>query len=226
MKYFTCFLLTLLYLSGTFAQQGVGINTNSPHASAALDVSSTDKGMLIPRMSQSQRNAIVSPANGLLVYQTDNVSGFYFYDGSAWTYLNGSGGLSLPLTISTGGTGAINRSQALNNLLPNQSGKNGAYLYNQGSNVAWTTPVPVRYYISTVGIYPSSSGCTYGCLGEISMWPPTVNFSGALKPCNGDLLSIAMNTALFSLLGVEYGGNGSTTFALPNFNNATPVGKP
>ncbi len=42
--------------------------------------------------------------------------------------------------------------------------------------------------------------------------------------CNGQILSIAQNTALFSLLGTTYGGNGQTTFALPDLRGRTPVG--
>jgi len=50
----------------------------------------------------------------------------------------------------------------------------------------------------------------------------TPSTGGAL--CNGALMSISQNTALFSILGTTYGGNGVTTFALPNFQGATPVG--
>jgi microcystin-dependent protein len=62
-----------------------------------------------------------------------------------------------------------------------------------------------------------------GTIGEIRM------FAGNFAPrswafCNGQLLSIAQNTALFSILGTMYGGNGQTTFALPNFNGRTAVG--
>jgi hypothetical protein len=77
-----------LYNSGT----AVGIGTSSPNASAALDVSSTTKGILLPTMTQSQRNAIASPATGLLVFQTDNTPGFYYYNGTAWVAIGGSGG--------------------------------------------------------------------------------------------------------------------------------------
>ena len=64
----------------------VGIGTTSPDASAVLDIqsSSNDKGILIPRMTQAQRNAISSPATGLMIFQTDGNVGFYFYDGSSW----------------------------------------------------------------------------------------------------------------------------------------------
>jgi len=48
------------------------------NTSAILDASSSSKGVLIPRMSLEQRNNIISPATGLLIYQTDNTPGFYF----------------------------------------------------------------------------------------------------------------------------------------------------
>jgi hypothetical protein len=54
------------------------------NASSVLDVKSTAKGFLAPRMLQSERLAISSPADGLLVYQTDGTAGFYYYNGSAW----------------------------------------------------------------------------------------------------------------------------------------------
>jgi hypothetical protein len=57
----------------------LGIGTNSPNGSSILDLASTTKGLLIPRMSMGLRNAIVAPATGLLIYQTDNTPGFYYY---------------------------------------------------------------------------------------------------------------------------------------------------
>jgi hypothetical protein len=68
----------------------VGINTPSPSASAILEVSSTSQGVLFPRMTKAQRQAITAPATGLLVFQTDAALGFYYFDGSYWIYLTGS----------------------------------------------------------------------------------------------------------------------------------------
>lgn len=56
--------------------------------SAALEVESTTKGLLPPRMTEAQKNAIPSPAEGLLVYQNSGVKGWYGFDGSAWVKLN------------------------------------------------------------------------------------------------------------------------------------------
>jgi hypothetical protein len=77
-----------LFSLATFAQ--VGIGTATPNASAQLDVTSTTKGFLPPRMTSTQRAAITSPPTGLLVYQTNEVSGLYYYTGSLWTIVNAS----------------------------------------------------------------------------------------------------------------------------------------
>lgn len=79
-------LFILIMIDCAALSQSVGVNTSSPEASAALDVSATDKGMLVPRMNSSQRGAIASPANGLLVYDTDTKS-FWFREGSSWVEL-------------------------------------------------------------------------------------------------------------------------------------------
>ncbi|MCU7614224.1 hypothetical protein N0B16_07230 [Chryseobacterium sp. GMJ5] len=70
------------------AKAQVGINTTTPDPSSALDINSTTKGLLAPRMTTAQRNAIVSPADGLLVYDT-TLKLFYFYTSatSSWSQL-------------------------------------------------------------------------------------------------------------------------------------------
>lgn len=79
-------LALLCLLCGLGAStQNVGINTPSPDNSAQLEIASTTKGLLIPRMTQAQRLSIPSPANGLLVYQTDGQPGFYFNFGGPTT---------------------------------------------------------------------------------------------------------------------------------------------
>ncbi len=76
---------TIILLLATMAYgQGVAINEDgaAPDPSAMLEVTSTEKGILIPRMTQAQRDAIAEPATGLLIYQTDATAGFYFNAGS------------------------------------------------------------------------------------------------------------------------------------------------
>lgn len=80
-KLFTLFAFTLLVFI-TYSQN-VGIGTNTPSTSALLDISSTTKGLLLPRMTTIQRNSIVSPVAGLMIYDTDRKS-IHHYDGSNW----------------------------------------------------------------------------------------------------------------------------------------------
>jgi hypothetical protein len=56
-----------------------------------LDISSTTAGLLAPRMTAAQKTAIATPANGLLIYQTDGTAGFYYYNGTTWTPFGSSG---------------------------------------------------------------------------------------------------------------------------------------
>jgi|TARA_R110000823_G_scaffold159218_1_gene290244 hypothetical protein len=85
-------VLFVLLFSASAIQAQVGIGTTNPNASSALDISSTTKGLLTPRMTTTQRNAIVAPAESLLVFDT-TVDAFYFYDTttSAWVKLANEG---------------------------------------------------------------------------------------------------------------------------------------
>ena len=82
MKQIFTFLAAVLLTATTYAQ--VGIGTTDPNGSAALDITSTTKGLLIPRMLAAARTAIDTPATGLMVFQTDGTAGFYYYNGSSW----------------------------------------------------------------------------------------------------------------------------------------------
>ena len=87
------YLLIIIFYGNAMNAQNVAVNTDgsSAHTSALLDIKSTSKGMLIPRMTTVQRTAINSPATGLLVYDTD-ANSFWFFNGDMWTNLTGSAG--------------------------------------------------------------------------------------------------------------------------------------
>ncbi len=91
MGYKNIFTVLLLFSCVVLSAQ-TGIGTTTPNASAKLEVYSTDKGFLLPRMTSVQRSSIASPANGLLVYQTDGDAGFYVNTGipatPVWTRVN------------------------------------------------------------------------------------------------------------------------------------------
>ncbi|HET8829600.1 MAG TPA: hypothetical protein VFM79_09665 [Pelobium sp.] len=92
LKFFYSIVLGTILLLGcsqlTFAQGSVGVGTLNPDASAVLDVVSTSKGVLLPRLTVAQRDAIATPANGLIVYNSSD-SKFNYWDGAKWEEVGG-----------------------------------------------------------------------------------------------------------------------------------------
>ncbi len=111
-KIFTLFAVTIFAALSTNAQNifpstgSAGIGTAAPNTSSILEMVSTAKGLLIPRMTKTQRDAISSPATGLMIYQTNSTPGFYYYSGTAWTAVSSKGAntslsnLKAPLAIN------------------------------------------------------------------------------------------------------------------------------
>lgn len=81
------FFCCLILLVTTFTNAQVGIGTSNVDPSARLQVDATNRGFLPPRMTSTLRGQITNPAIGLVVYQTDQVSGFYYYTGTEWKQL-------------------------------------------------------------------------------------------------------------------------------------------
>ena len=80
--------LSILSCSFAYSQSvGIGDEKFTPHPSALLELKSGAKGLLIPRVTESDRQAIDNPAEGLLIYQTDGSAGFYLYSASRWSLL-------------------------------------------------------------------------------------------------------------------------------------------
>src|SRR4249920_3097140 len=91
MKKIFLLIAALSYCSFNYAQTNTfpasgnaGIGTVTPDPSSILDMGSVTQGLLVPRMTMAQRDSIVTPAKGLLLYQTDSTAGFVFYDGTTW----------------------------------------------------------------------------------------------------------------------------------------------
>lgn len=87
-KYLLVIIIAFLLLN-TKAISQVGIGTTTPDPSSILDLSSTTQGVLTPRMTTAQRIAIISPSEGLLVFDTVEDS-FYYFNGGSWVQLQGA----------------------------------------------------------------------------------------------------------------------------------------
>ena len=95
----TLFIAIFILASNLFAQNNVGIGTNTPDASALLELSSTSLGLLIPRVQLDDANTaapITSPAEGLLIYNEtgSEAHGFWYWDGSQWIQVGAGSSIS------------------------------------------------------------------------------------------------------------------------------------
>ncbi len=102
-KFQSIFALSLFSMISAYAQNGyLGIGTTTPHISAALDLTSTSKGFLPPRMTYDQKTAISLPAAGLIVWCTDcTPKGLYILVATSWSALSVSADSSVSGGAST-----------------------------------------------------------------------------------------------------------------------------
>lgn len=128
--------IALGVITTTAKAQSVAINGTgaNPDASSILDLSSTSKGMLVPRLTLIQRNGILNPATGLLIYQTDNAAGFYYFNGLIWVPVSSTAG-GLSNGTLAGNTTFWNGTQWV---------VNSANIYNNGANVGVGTSSPMH----------------------------------------------------------------------------------
>jgi microcystin-dependent protein len=211
----TILLAGAFSLCSFFGQAQVAITSDgsSPNSSAMLEVKSTTKGMLVPRMTSTERGQIASPAAGLLVYQTNAPAGYYFFSGTVWKQM-----IDAVATTSNPPTNDLLTFDGTNwvakNLILGATG-GGASISNLQPYLC------LNYCIALYGIWPQRSG-TDAFIGEIELFGFDYAPNGWAF-CNGQMLSIADNTALFSLLGTTYGGDGVTIFGLPDLRGRVAI---
>ncbi len=174
-KYTAIALFPILFLSNINAQN-VGINTTTPHVSAALDVESTTKGVLVPRMTLAQRDAISTPSVGLLIFQTDGTSGYYFHNGTGWKAVSdgasqlekltesGITGYRLlgkePLNFGNIGLDAVDLSHAA---ITGNRGATGNYSFATGVH-----PIASGYNSTAMGFATGATGSFSMALGYLA----------------------------------------------------------
>ncbi len=152
------FAAAFLALATVATAQSVGINSDGsvPAGSAMLDVKSTSSGILIPRMTAVQKALISSPATGLLIYQTNDTPGFYYFNGSSWALIGtGSGSETDPVF----GASAAN-------------GITGTNITNWNSAFGWGNHATAGYltnFIETDPFYTTSAAFGISA-GDISNW--------------------------------------------------------
>jgi len=212
------------------AQTSIGMGTTSPDSHAVLDISSTTKGVLFPRLTVAEQTTLAGSLSaaekGMMV--TDSTTGhLVVWTGSAWE--TPAAGVAYtaatPLTIKT------------NTLQINPGTQSGDLLTWDGDN--WVNMQPavqhfsvtvdnhqpyqvINYVIALFGVFPTQNDASTPFVGEVYMM--ACNFAPVdWQLCDGQLLSIAENPTLFQLIGTTYGGNGQTTYALPDLRGRVPT---
>ncbi len=154
----------------------VGIANNFPDTDAILDIASTNRGVLLPRLTLANRNLIPTPPIGLTIYQTDNIIGYYFWNGSAWDKLQDDlGNHTLSENLVTG-TNYISREDISPSRGIQMLANGGVRIVTVNNN---TTPGPpaerfkldvdggfVAKGILGIGVIPTTGA------GERMMWHP------------------------------------------------------
>ena len=119
-----------LFYTASTSQLSLG--TTTPNASALLELDSTNKGFLAPRLTQAQRDAIANPAAGLLVFNTDS-NEYEVYNGTSWAALGSGGGNG---SVATGTPNSFAYYSSSNQLSSQNS------LFINGGNIGIGTSTP------------------------------------------------------------------------------------
>lgn len=239
MKQLLILLATLLLSLSSFAQ--IGINTNTPDASSALDITSTTGGILIPRLTETQRDAIAAPAAGLMIYQTDETSGFYFYNGNAWTKideLSDNPSINTSLTVNGlyfgTGFGDGDNNLAIGSSMGSGTGKRNTALGSRAlesySGTGYDNNTAVGFYnmkalttgsgntaVGAENIFSLTTGTANTSIGNQTMLNvSTGSYNTGVGQRAGESITTGSNNTLIGL---------AADVSSPNANNETVIGK-
>ena len=221
------FFLMILICSSTYSQ--VGIGTETPNSSSLLELSSTSKGLLVPRMTETQKNAISSPAQGLLIFQTNGTVGFYSYDGTNWLHLidgssqglyfgpgTGNGNNNLAVGTSMGSGTGIGSTAIGSRALENYSGVN--FDYNTAVGYLSLKEVTTGQQNTALGAYSMddlTSGNMNTAIGAEVLINSTGDGNTALGRGAGWTLTTGSNNLLIGM---------QADVSLNNLSNAIAIG--
>jgi hypothetical protein len=200
----------------------IGIGTTAPNASSIVDISSTTEGFLVPRMTSAERASIATPATGLLVYQTNGSSGFYYAQGG-WTAISSSS-----TTYAAGdGLTLSGRTFILNTPITVDSGGTGTTTFNSGEvllglGISSPTSSADLYWDNTnsharLGIGTTAPSDTLDVNGDAQFGINGTTITNIIKASvNKDVASIAANSSRLEYYSVTNANTASRVIVSPN----------
>ena len=207
MKQVKHLLFAFLLITTVSIQAQVGIGIATPAASAQLDVTSTTKGFLPPRMTTTQRNAISTPATGLVIFNT-TTNGLEFKSSSGWVSLTTASGVFLPTVV-------IGTQQWMQKNLEVAFYRNGDPIPQVTDPAAWAalTTGAWCYYNND-----PNTGFTYG---KLYNWyavndPRGLAPAGWHVPTDAEWTTLAISLGGASVAGGKMKEPGITRWASPN----------
>lgn len=213
MKQVKNLLFIMLLVATVSVQAQVGIGTPTPDPSAQLDVSSTTKGFLPPRMTSAERYAISNPAEGLIIYCTDCDSSGQpqFYDGVKWrNMLGGIASGTFPGTVTIGTQIWMSKN------LDVRTYRNGAAIPQVTDSAQWTnlTTGAWCWYNNDSATYAATYGRLYNwyAVADTRGLCPT----GSHVPLNGEWNTLTNYLGDLSVAGGKMKDTGTIHWRTPN----------
>lgn len=211
------------------ASSQIGIGTTTPDPNSILHLQATDKGVLIPHLTSQQMttlaNTLGGSAKGMLVTDasTGNLMG---WNGKIWTDPANLTATD-PLSVSKTNQVALNPGTQTGDLI-SWDGNNWVNIQPTPIHFNFTMDnhqpyLTLNYCIALEGVFPPRNDAASPFVSQVCLFPFNFPPTGWAF-CNGQLLPISQYTAVFSLVGTYYGGDGKSTFALPNLQSRIPIG--
>jgi len=227
-KVLLLFITVVSYLCAN-AQSNVGIGTLTPDPSSVLDLTATDKGLLVPRVTTVQRTAISSPTEGLLVYDT-NFGCFYYFKSGVWISLCNAGATGATGATGNSGTAGVTGPTGVTGPVGcNQSN----YIIKSNGTAAVCTVAPVfEDNTGNIGIGTITPVSKVDVNGNLTIGS---SYSGSnAAPSNGAIIQgqvgVGNNapdaTAILDLTNTNGAGAKPLALKLPNPPNSASTGTP
>ncbi len=165
-KYYVLVIAIFLLAVSCFAQVGINNDNSAPDPSAMLDVKSSDKGFLPPRMTTAQRDLIGTPQPGLIIFNTD-CDEFQYYKSIGWKTLSGSGQIASPGAINGSTNLCAQAAGVLYSCEPVQDATSYTWSVPAGATIVsgqGTQSIIVNYSVSGGSICVTANNACYNSL--------------------------------------------------------------